>query len=204
MGDISLKGYHGTCSFAMKSIESRGFDPDATSPRSDHWLGKGVYFFEDIAPAKWWATDISSKKYGSLPIVYLADIVADKEQVLNLDNNDELASFREFITENIDTIREMCKNENKGYPVFDGRKFRGVFFDYYKRVYGIKVIIATFTKDFVRYVPNYPLSEDEREFQRELSRILGIRFKEKQICVSDQNCIKCFRVVSIREEAEVI
>ena len=36
MGDISLRGFHGTSSYSQKSIESRGLDPFATDFRNDH------------------------------------------------------------------------------------------------------------------------------------------------------------------------
>ena len=40
-------GYHGTCSKHKDSIESNGFDPAKCNYRADHWLGQGVYFFDD-------------------------------------------------------------------------------------------------------------------------------------------------------------
>ncbi|MBQ6773824.1 MAG: hypothetical protein IJP48_07170 [Synergistaceae bacterium] len=180
MGDISLKGYHGTCSFSKESIEQRGLDPDATKPRSNHWLGKGVYFFIDKIQAQWWAEDISSKNHGSFPVIYSATIVAEAKYVLNLDNNDELAAFYQFIKENIETINVLCRAENKGSPVFDKQQFRSVFFDYYKREFGIKVIIHTFQKDFVKYVPNHPVNKADRKRQRELFQALALGFKESR------------------------
>ena len=199
-----MKGYYGTCSFAKQSIDKRGLDPEATDPRNDHWLGKGVYFFEDIVQAKWWATITSNKNYGSFPVVYGASIVADSGQVLNLDNNDEQVLFRQFIQENLEAVDKLCKEANRGYPVFDKRQFKGIFYDYYKRMFGIKVVIYTFAKDFAGYLQNYPNNKAERQIQRDLSRVLGISFNEKQICVSDQDCIKDCKVIEDVEEAEII
>lgn len=56
-----ITGYHGTSSNYAESIEKHGLDPDKTHTRPDHWLGQGVYFFEDSDLAKWWACDISGK-----------------------------------------------------------------------------------------------------------------------------------------------
>ena len=69
---------------------------------------------------------------------------------------------------------------------------------------GIKVIIFTFSKDFVNYVPTDQVSKSDFQFQKELSGILGISFKETQICVSDKSCIMNSELVYNGEEAEVI
>ncbi len=203
MRDISLTGYHGTGSHARKSIELRGLDPSATRSRSDHWLGQGVYFFEDIAQAKWWAENISSKKHGSFPVIYCANIVADENHVLNLDDNMVLAAFIRFIKDNLKEVDRLCKAEHQG-AVIEDRQFRAIFFDYYKAVCGIKVVVFTFPKDFVRYVPNYPTEWSKVSWQKNLLRTLNLSFKEKQICVSDINCIADFTLVYNGEEAEVI
>ena len=44
-------------------IEKNGLDPIKSKYRADHWLGQGVYFFDDyLDKALWWAIDhISSK-----------------------------------------------------------------------------------------------------------------------------------------------
>ena len=204
MGDISLKGYHGTCSFARKSIESKGLDPEATTKRNNHWLGNGVYFFEDFAIAKWWAVGVASKNHGSLPIIYGACIVVEEKQGLDLDNNEEQAKFRHFVEEKLKDIEALCKEDDIGYPTFSLEQFRGVFFDYYKREFGIKVVIATFNKDFVKYAPYYPTKKVEQDFNREFSRAFGVTYKEKQICVSDGNCIRDYKEINTIEEAEVV
>ena len=206
MGIVSLKGYHGTSSAAKESISARGLDPEATKPRKDHWLGRGVYFFEDRDQAMWWAVDITKKQRDrdSYPVIYGADIAAEESQVLNLDDNREIAAFYAFIRDSMENIKKMCQEGNIGYPIFDKSKLRGVFFDYYKKEFGIKVIICTFTKNYVRYVSDYPTEQGERELQKTLARALGVYFKEKQFCVSDKSCIKNVRLVYDGKESEGI
>ena len=206
MGDISLKGYHGTCSYAIKSIESRGLDPAATRYRSDHWLGQGVYFFEDVSRAMWWAENTSrqNKNRGSFPIVYSASIVADEEHVLDLDDKVALARFIQFTKDNLEEVDKFCEEKGIGLVFKNREQFRAVFFDYYKAVVGIKVIVCTFPKDFVSYVPNPPVNYAERKWQKDFLRDLNLSFKEKQICVSDKDCIKDRKLVYNGEEAEVI
>lgn len=74
---ITMTSYHGTCSNAVDNIEKYGLDPKQVKRRDDHWLGQGVYFFENYRKAQWWADSIAGKPYnqGSFPIIYQADIM---------------------------------------------------------------------------------------------------------------------------------
>ena len=45
---LSLEGYHGTLSSNVTSIEQNNFN---ISRGDNHWLGEGVYFFEDTVGA---------------------------------------------------------------------------------------------------------------------------------------------------------
>ena len=58
---VGITGYHGTSSRHAESIAKNGLDPDKTHERLNHWLGQGVYFYEDFGLAKWWANDIAGK-----------------------------------------------------------------------------------------------------------------------------------------------
>ena len=53
--EYEIVGYHGTTSSAQESIENHGLDPNLVEKRDDHWLGQGVYFYDDFDLAKWWA-----------------------------------------------------------------------------------------------------------------------------------------------------
>lgn len=206
MEQVKLRGYHGTCSFNRESIETRGLDPESVNYRSDHWLGQGVYFFEDLKKAKWWAVDISQKNWnlGSSPLVYSVDIVAEKSWVLNLDNSEELSLFLRRLREDNAELEEFLNGIDIGRPIFTDRQMRAVYFDYYKKQYGVKVVIYTFTKNYVKYISDYPVSKKDVERQKELMSSLSLYFKEKQICVSDKNCIDNLQLVYNGEEDEVI
>ena len=43
----TYKGYHGTVSNYAKKIETDGFKIKPSKPEDDHWLGHGIYFYED-------------------------------------------------------------------------------------------------------------------------------------------------------------
>ena len=136
--------------------------------------------------------------------MYSVDIAAEQSSVLNLDNPEELSLFLSRLRENNVELMEFLRRIDIGHPVFTDRQLRGVYFDYYKRQYGIKITIHTFTKNYVQYVPDYPISWEDVKQQKELMRILSVYFKEKQICVSDKTCLDNLQIVYDGEEDEVI
>lgn len=191
-------GYHGTCSKYRYNIESNGLDPKECKYRDDHWLGQGVYFFDDYEKALWWATSISSQNDNCGGIVFKSNIEAPDEEVLDLDDNKQLDAF---MTETLNTLEEV-KNCCPGkMPIFEDTKFRAVFFDYYKQQNGISVIIGTFQKEIAGYTTKRNYSD--RELQKKIMNIIGIKFRERQICVSKKECIKETKLV-YNEEEEVI
>ena len=140
--------YHGTCSKYRHSIESDGLDPDRCKYRSDHWLGQGVYFFDDYDKAMWWANSISSKNDNCGALIFTSIIEASDEKVLNLDDNNQLDSFMTDTLNNLAEIEKECFGK---MPIFNDKNFRAVFFDYYKQKNNIAVIIGTFQKDIAGY-----------------------------------------------------
>lgn len=191
-------GYHGTCSKYRYNIESNGLDPKECRHRDGHWLGQGVYFFDDYEKALWWATSISSKNDNCGGIVFKSNIEAPDEEVLDLDDNKQLDAFLTETLKTLDEIKNCCPGQ---MPIFEDAKFRAVFFDYYKRQKGISVIIGTFQKEFAGYTTKRNTSD--RELQKKIMNTIGIKFRERQICVSKKECIKETKLV-YNEEEEVI
>ena len=183
---IDLTGYHGTCSNCIESIEKHGLDPDQVKYREDHWLGQGVYFFENWDKAMWWAEDISRKNRnrGSFPVIYQAALSAKESEVLDLDDEKVVDQFYSRI---LNVQAEIEADARGRYPVFDEQKLRAVYFDYYKREYGISIIICTFSKPCTKSGV-YRNREDLKK-QLRLVQALGVSYKEKQICVSEKECI---------------
>ncbi len=206
MGDVSLVGYHGTCSSARTNIQRKGLDPAETHHRSDHWLGQGVYFFEEQGHARGWAHIVTSQKknIGTFPLVYRADIVADETQVMDFDVNDNISRFLVFAHDLQPAIREECLKKGVGYPRFNDETAMALFFDYYKREYGIKVMIRTYCWNYDRRVSYKLQDKGNIETQKNFTRMLRLPFKERQICVSDKDCIKNCVIVYDGEELNVI
>lgn len=191
-------GYHGTCTRHRYSIEDGGFDPAKCKHRSDHWLGQGVYFFDDYEKARWWASNSSSQNGNCGGVIFQSLIEADDEEVLDLDDNHQLDCF---ITETISTLEEI-KNECVGkMPVFEDHNLRALLFDYYKQTKGISVIIGTFRKGVAGYTTKR--NPEELKKQRKIMKITNIYFNERQICVSKKECIKSTKMI-YNEEEEVI
>lgn len=191
-------GYHGTCSKYRYNIEKDGFDPDKCKHRSDHWLGQGVYFFDDYDKALWWASTIASRNDNCGAVIFKVVIDAPDDEVLDLDDCKQLDAF---MTETLKTIEEVKKTCPGKMPIFEDSKFRAVFFDYYKQRNGISVIIGTFQKDCAGYTTKR--SYAEKEMQSKIMNITGIKFRERQLCVSKKECIKSTKLV-YNEEEEVI
>lgn len=191
--------YHGTCTKYRYSIEKEGFDPAKCKYRNDHWLGQGVYFFDDYAKALWWASTISTQNGNCGGVVFESLIEADDKEVLDLDDNNQLDHF---LTETLSTLDDIKKECAGKMPIFHGDEiFRALFFDYYKERNGISVTIGTFQKDAAGYTTKR--SREELEKQKKIMQIIRIKFKERQLCISKKECIKATKIV-YNEEEEVI
>ncbi|MCI9389043.1 MAG: hypothetical protein HFH54_05070 [Lachnospiraceae bacterium] len=188
-------GYHGTNSKYRDSIEKNGLDPRKSTHRSDHWLGQGVYFFDDYRKAQWWASTLLLKKRECSRLVYKSVIEAPEEEVLDLDDN---AQLDYFMTQTLKTVKEIEKERPGPMPVFDDKKFRAVFFDYFKEKNGMAVMMGTFTKSAAGYMAKR--SRDELKRQKAIMDTIGLGYKEKQICVSRKECIKSADLVYDEEE----
>lgn len=190
---MEMTVFHGTCSIHRESIETGGLDPGKTKPRDDHWLGQGVYFFDEIRKARWWANIISTQNASSSALIYQARIEAPDNRVLNLDDARQMD-----IEEMINCVRQPIKDGRQKQPVLSLDKARAVFLDYYKQTHDIVVIIATFEKECAEYTAHR--SRSEMEIQKELMRILKIKYHERQICVSDKAVIRNTRLYYDEEE----
>lgn len=177
--------YHGTCTKYKESIEKNGFDPKITNHRNDHWLGQGVYFFIDFNQSMWWANSIASKNSGASALIYKSNIVADSLNVLDLDDYHQL---QDFIDYSIDLFKEIERTKPAKLMIFDNKKLRAVLVDYYKTEKNYYVVIATFTKRIAGYIKH----RDEKELgiQDKIFSMIGLGYKERQICVSKKDCIK--------------
>lgn len=186
---MMIDGYHGTSSDNKQSIISLGLDPDKVKVRFDHWLGQGVYFFDDIDKAKWWSRSIAAKKSKGA-VVFKSKIRERRNKVLDLDQVEDLDAF---LTECINLIHETENLKLDKVPIFTDQNVRAFWFDYYKRTHDITVIIATFNKPYAGYT--FRRSKDDRIVQMRFLKTLGLGFSERQICVSEKSVIHDTHIV---------
>lgn len=192
------KGYHGTCLKHRNSIERFGLDPSKCKYRDNHWLGQGVYFFDDYDKARWWASSISNQNDNCGAVIFQSRIIAPDNEVLNLDDYKQLDDFITSTLKTLEEIEQRCQGE---MPIFEDSSIRAVFFDYYKEQNKISVIIGTFQKPFAGYTS--PRSDLEKKMQKKIMKVIGLSFCERQICVSKRECIES-TILIYNEVEEVV
>jgi len=200
--------YHGTLSTYKNSIINNGFianfpkKGDERWLQDNHWLGHGIYFYEDENLAIRWAelkAKAKTKKFGKLidPVVMSATILVDDEsKICNLDNRFELNNLNRFLIELekdlfnkklLDFTIGIKSNEvdKDKYEELKLMRMRCFGIDCYKKHNKLAVIMYTFKEDLV--------------FCGEKSRIV-LPINEKQICVENNVFIKDSRLCYPKEE----
>lgn len=198
---FNITGYHGTTDHNAKKILDNGFRVKEVKNRiPNHWLGQGIYFYNLEELARYWGMTKSRsilKKYGHdcKEAVFKADMLSDKNLVLDLDDNKDVEKFAKYYqtisahskdgklfrfdaTKNIDPK----KIENGDIALEIERRTRCFVLDLMKNQYNYAIIMATFEKSS----PGYTRCE----------AALGINYKEKQICVTENKYIVNYKLLT--------
>ena len=180
---FSIIGYHGTFSENVNRIIKKGY----TFERKDnHWLGQGIYFYDKINLAKWFAERKSKKNYNKEISVIESFMCTGKEKVLNLDTNEGVDYLYSKIKERLHDIGKIVLSNDKTIN-------RCIILDIIKEYYEIDIIIKTFetkTQTYGRANINW---FEENMF------MMGIYYSEKQICVTNNECIKNSKLVEEKQ-----
>ena len=74
---LNITAYHGTLADRANCIEATGFNK---SNKEIEWLGYGVYFFDTLDNAKYWAIQEYKRQKGpsSSPVVLMVTIHTEK------------------------------------------------------------------------------------------------------------------------------
>lgn len=168
-------GYHGTHSSNVKEIINNGF---AATVRKDHWLGQGIYFYDNQELSKWW---IETKNKSKLNCAIIeTTIIFEGNNTLNLD---EVAGLDFFFKEGktlLDGLGIKIEFKEKEY-------YRNIclLLDLLKKKHTIKIVIATFSKKSPKYADS-----NVHGFEKSYFKLPhGISYKERQICISDNSVI---------------
>lgn len=187
------KGFHG----AYKSIANNIINDRFTYKTSDkHWLGQGFYFYTDFNLAKWWIIKKieyeMNKKNNNIalkPAVIAVDIKANKNLLLDLDNNKDMDKYIDFIKKYLAWANENNMSIKLKKDPKSKRKNSCFMLDIMKKHKGIEIVKQTFSKDNPSYA-NYDLKRFQKDyFEFDLS------YKETQICVSKNTHIYNKRLV---------
>lgn len=108
-------GYHGTissycCSIFEKGLQICSYNCESTYVHN-HWLGQGIYIYDDYNLALKWAENKSKSKtdkgaQNSAPVVIGVKYSAILNEICNLDNRYEYNKFSEFVVLMSKTILE--------------------------------------------------------------------------------------------------
>ncbi|MCY7330707.1 MAG: hypothetical protein LH618_19300 [Saprospiraceae bacterium] len=182
-----MTGYHGT---AYGNVPSILKDQFVTDERDDHWLGQGIYFYDDLDLARWW---IETKlRCASGCAVIEASLCCQEIEYLDLDHFKGLDFyFRELgnILDNL-SISLRFKDDD------EQSRIRNLCFslDLLKNHLGLKLVTMTFYKPLPRYAEG-----NIKEFQRQYFPLpKSFSYKERQICASTNDIIlskKCVHSV---------
>ncbi|MCM1267553.1 MAG: hypothetical protein NC302_06580 [Bacteroidales bacterium] len=141
--------YHGTDLKNAKKILNGNFK---IKKNEEHWLGNGVYFFEDDSLAKWWTTKPTAK-FGTsqitTPAVIECQIEIEKQDILDLRCLEDYKFFSEIYKDVY--LKQMLYNGSE--KPLEIAKLRCAFCDFMQERYQYKMIIGTFYQPKQPYLP---------------------------------------------------
>lgn len=158
-------GYHGTEKRNKTSIDLCGFKLSFVKKKPDHWLGLGIYFFEQKEYAKTWILDYLKEKCGC---IYKCDIKNSK--AVDLDNPIYLDKFNKYCKDNYCNIMDL------GVNIDNEKVLRALFIEMFCRDFNYNVVLKTFTIKPKRFYS--------------FDKLNNLPYVQKQICVYDESIIR--------------
>lgn len=202
MGDNKIyTGFHSTSKDFAIEILSNGFkipciDSEDENSKQEkffkHWLGTGVYFYEDVDVAKWWSSK-PSKTFGAdgehmilqsslspKKVLDLRKVSAWKELIKDFD------LFCKHIGKNLivnlpDTIPSDKDSEEYKNYIDTKHQLRCMFFDWLHMASQIDMVIAAFNQEEFDYFDNGDYK---------IETYLDLFYTEVQYCVYDPKVIQ--------------
>lgn len=178
------QGYHGSSAENIDNIISS--DKFKQMRRNNHWLGQGIYFFEDDKQLSYVFAK-SDPKYKDKDIASIeCDIRCNPDNLLNLIKQED----KEYLAELFNEFKTSLLNKRKQRNIFPKKddtpreieekqqKVRSVFFDSLDPD-KVKVIRCIFDKSF---------KNDNGKFNI-IEKQLGINDRHIQLCIREQSVI---------------
>lgn len=179
-GNMEYTLYHGTNIENAKKIIENDFIPSCSDPFNKHWhwLGDGIYFYDELESSKKWAKRNSFNKEGFSVIECL--ICVDKNCILDFHSKRDADNFYEKSKGLLKEYNLLVENIDEEDIV--KRKVFYTMIMTYCEVEKIYLIIAS--------VNRHPSNEKNLWFQS-----LGLVTDfEKQYCLREKSCIKTKKI----------
>lgn len=180
---MNILAYHGTDYNIAKLIITQGF---TFNKNPEHWLGNGIYLYQDYSLAKWWTTN-PTKKFGNNVkerAIVTCNICLDENKIINLLKLDDYCQFSNIFEEN---FYPRYKEQHPINPP-SWTQLRCAYCDYLNLTYELDAIIGNFNKQDQPYLP--PIHNNE--FDDFL-----LQYTEVQICVFNKNIISDIKIEKI-------
>lgn len=179
MGNICIEGFHGTFEVEAEKILRNGFQPQF---RNNHWLGQGSYFYTEKKLAYWFIsrnaeTDYRKKGKGNKKVVIKVLLEEDEKKILDLDSPDGVDLFYYHLKEIFDEFKHVTFSSNEHKNMCTVLDVLSEYFDW-------NVIVKTFETSNPSYGAVNTRFFDENIFP------LNVKYKETQICIRNDKCVK--------------
>lgn len=174
-------GYHGTSRSAGDKIIAQQKFLDTTA--LDSWLGKGVYFFEDVQDAEWWCSSGSHAHRIDHPMILQADLSPARVVDL-LGSFSDVKQFRSFC----DLVKGKCARLPNGKP---RANFMSLAVNLMAKKRRPDMILAGFYQNRKQWYPMH--SQQAKQFPIVVAQI--------QYCILNHDCIQEIREYRKGEES---
>lgn len=168
--------YHATDLEAAKAIQKGCF---SCRTNKEHWLGNGIYFYQDYSLAEWWATN-PTNKFGttiSTPAIITCEVDDLKHRSLNLL---KLKDYKLFCKSFNDEFLPLYIKNQDEHEIPDWKQVRCAFCDFMASLHRYDIIIGNFNKQDQPYLPDSFNS---------LFKTFLLNYTEVQVCIFDSRII---------------
>ncbi|KGF03410.1 hypothetical protein [Anaerococcus lactolyticus] len=162
---LKIIGYHATSTFRAMNIKSR--TDFKASESKEEWLGKGVYFWDELINAKWWS---KVRKFYNHRRIFKCQLECNDIYFLDLDKTEDCTIYKNFINKfesYVDKLSYELKERSIDYKFKSEKEIRCFYLDAFKELNKIKMIGRSFDVEG-------GIGADD-----------GIVLRRRQICVTD-------------------
>ena len=172
MGLYKITAYHGTDLSVAEEIVNNGF---SCKTNKEHWLGDGIYLYQDKMLAEWWTTKPTNKHGMEInqPTIIECHIEVEDHKVLNLCT---LQGYKSYI-EKYNSFFNTWSYQAKPYSKVNFNQLRCAFFNMIFLSSDIQMIVAPFILPDQPYMPQY--------FSDLYANKMHILYPEIQICIAE-------------------